>query len=88
MCADDLTLYRVVNNLLDASVLQYDLPAIIVLAKSWLFEINLSKCKVMHVMSIKPISTNFSNPSQQISPSIHSTNQFSSFFSDRIKTLQ
>ena len=28
-----------------------------------------------------------SNPSQQISPSIHSANQFSSFFGDKIKTL-
>ena len=29
-----------------------------------------------------------SNPSQQISPSIHSANQFSSFFSNKIKTLR
>ena len=29
-----------------------------------------------------------SNPSQQISPSIHSVHQFSSFFSDKIKTLR
>ena len=28
-----------------------------------------------------------SNPSQQISPSIHSANQFSSFFRDKIKTI-
>ena len=28
MCANDLTLYRVVNNLHDASLLQYDLRAI------------------------------------------------------------
>ena len=46
MYADDLTLYRVVNKLHDASLLQYDLQAISELAKSWLLDINLSKCKV------------------------------------------
>ena len=49
MYADDLTLYGVVKNLHDASLLQYDLQAISEYAKSWLLDINLSICKVMHV---------------------------------------
>ena len=39
----------IVNNLHDASLLQYDLKAISEWAKSCLLDINLSKCKVMHV---------------------------------------
>ena len=49
MHADDLTLYRVVKNLHDASLLKYNLQAICEWAKSWLLDINLSKCKVMHI---------------------------------------
>ena len=49
MYADDLTLYRVVNNLHDASLLQHDLQAVNEWAKSWLLDINLSKCKIMYV---------------------------------------
>ena len=33
----------------DASLLEYDLQAISKWAKSWLLDINLSKCKVVHV---------------------------------------
>ena len=49
MYADYLTFYRVVNNLHDASLLPHDLQAISEWAQSWLLDINLSKCKVMHV---------------------------------------
>ena len=58
MYADDLTLYEVVNNAHDACLLQCDfqaisdwaklLQAISDWAKSWLLEINLSICKVLH----------------------------------------
>ena len=49
MYADDLTLYRIVNNLHDASLVQYDLQAISEWAKLLLLDIVLSKCNVMHV---------------------------------------
>ena len=49
MYADNLTLYGVVNNAYDVSLLQCDLQAISDWAKSWLLDINLSKCKVLHV---------------------------------------
>ena len=48
MFADDLTLYKVLNNFHDASLLQYDLHVISEWPKSWLVDINLSKCKVMN----------------------------------------
>ena len=48
MYADDLALYRAAKNSHNASLLQYDLQAISEWVKSWLLDINLSKCKVMH----------------------------------------
>lgn len=47
--ADDLTLYRSVNNEHDAALLQADLQAICDWAKTWLLELNLLKCKILHI---------------------------------------
>ena len=46
--ADDVTLLRVVNNANDNTLLQDDLSALCNWAKTWLLDINLTKCKVIH----------------------------------------
>ena len=49
MYVNDLTLCKVVHNLHNTSLLLYDLQAVSEWAKLWLSDINLSKCKVVHV---------------------------------------
>ena len=51
MYADDTKLMKVVENDEDRASLQSDLDEIVKWAQTWLMELNVKKCKVMHVNS-------------------------------------
>ena len=48
MYADDLSVFRVINNTCDAKLVQNDLDDIYQWANLWQLKINFDKCRCMH----------------------------------------